>query len=320
MLKKIYATYGGVLIGGLYGLLMRFIFGVSFRVSTFDFVDLFSITFVWVVPIIVGLTPLIFSEKEYLVSLSYRIFRPVLSVLTFFTFCFITRLEDMICLIIIAFPFLIVAGMTGAIFGRLVLKYRKKNGIMYSLFLLPLLSGVIEPNFPTPTDFFEATSSITINADKYNIWKNIVRVDEIQSNEYSKGFLNYAGIPRPLFAELDIDTIGGTRIGHFEGGLSFKENIIKWDKNNAITFDIKIIPSTVNKTIFERHMLAGQHFEFLNATYEIREKNQGQSELLLTTKYRLDTRINFYGEFWGQILLSDFQERLISVIKNRCEK
>ena len=31
-------------------------------------------------------------------------------------------------------------------------------------------------------------------------------------------------------------------------------------------------------------------------------------------------KINLYGEFWGQHLLTDFQDRLINVIKNRCEK
>ena len=320
MLKKYYATYGGILIGGLYGLLMRIFFGVGFKGSGFSFADLFSITFVWVVPIIVGLTPLIFSGREHLEDTAYRIFRPVLSVLTFFIFCFITQLEDIICLIIIAFPFLIVAGISGLIFGGIILRYRKKKGIMYSLFLLPFLTGIIEPTFPTPIENYETTSSIIINATKSEIWNNIVSVDKIQGKEYKKGLFNYAGIPRPLFAEIDKDTIGGKRTGHFEGGLKFQENIIEWNKNNAVTFDIKIIPSTTTRTIFERHMLNGQHLKFLTATYNIIEISNKQSELFLTTKYELDTKINFYGDFWGQQLLTDFQNRLIKVIKTRCEK
>jgi hypothetical protein len=317
MLKKYYSKIGGILIGGLYGLLMRFLFGADLKG---DFADLFSITFIWVVPIIVGLTPLIFSTKENLEKVSYRIFKPILAVLTFFILCYWTGQEDIICIIIISIPFLIIAGTSGILLGSYILRYRRKIGNLYSIFLLPILTGIIEPNFPTPTENFATTSSIIIKADKSEIWKNIVRVDEIKESEYQKGLFNYAGIPRPLFAELDKDTLGGIRIGHFDGGLKFKENIINWNEYISVTFDIKIIPSTTKRTIFERHMLNGKHFKFMNATYTLKEIENGNIELYLTTKYQLDTKINLYGEFWGQHLLTDFQDRLINVIKNRCEK
>jgi hypothetical protein len=76
MLKKYYSKFGGILIGGLYGLLMRIVFGSDFKG---DFSDLFSVTFIWVVPIIVGLTPLIFSTKENLDNMTHRIFKPILA-------------------------------------------------------------------------------------------------------------------------------------------------------------------------------------------------------------------------------------------------
>ncbi|KOY86704.1 hypothetical protein AD998_11600 [bacterium 336/3] len=317
MLKKYYSKYGGILVGGLYGLLMRIVFELNF---TGHFADLFSITFVWLLPIVIGLIPLIFSPKEELNDWEKRVYKPVLSVLVFFVLCYWTGREDIICIIIISIPFLIMAGFSGFILGSMIMRYRKKNGIMYSVLLFPFISGLIEPNFSTPKETFQTTSSIIIKANKAKIWKNIIRVDTIQETEYKKGFFNYLGIPRPLFAELDKDTLQGTRIGHFEGGLKFQENIIKWDKNNFITFDIQIIPSTTNRTIFERHILNEQHFKFLSATYKLNEINNEQTELLLITEYQLDTNINFYGEFWGKQLLTDFQERLIGVIKNRCEK
>ena len=317
MFKKLYASYGGILIGGLYGLLMRIIFGINFME---EFADLFSITFVWILPIVVGLSPLIFSTKENLQNISYRFSRPVLAVFTFFILCYSTGYEDIICILIISIPFFLVAGIAGVILGYYILQYRQKNGILYSIFCIPLLVGFFEPILPTPSERFESTSSIIINANKSEVWNNIVRVSEIKNDEYNKGFFNYVGIPRPCLAELDKDTLGGIRVGHFEGGLKFKENIIEWDKNNLVTFDIKIIPSITTRTIFERHMLNGQHFKFLNATYKLKQISDKQTELFLITQYQLDTKINFYGELWGQQLLSDFQDRLIEVIKQRCEK
>ncbi len=317
MEKKVYARFGGILVGGLYGLLMRIFFGLNFRG---DFADLFSVTFVWILPILVGLTPLLFASKEDLDDIGVRISRPILSVLTFFILCYWTGHEDIICILMISVPFLFAAGISGVLFGWAILSYRKKNGILYSILLLPFLTGFIEPHFPTPTESFVTTSSILINADKAGIWENIVRVNRIQESEYRKGLFNYAGIPRPLYAELDKDTIGGKRIGHFEGGLKFQESIIEWHRNSSVTFDITIIPSATNRTIFERHMLQGQHFKFLNATYQLKEIGEGQTELFLTTTYQLNTKVNFYGAFWGKLLLTDFQDRLIHVIKDRCER
>jgi hypothetical protein len=316
-LKKKFAKYGGILVGGLYGLLMRIILGEDFQ---FDFAGLFSVTFIYILPIIIGLTPLILSPKEDLVKFDVRIFRPVLSVLIFFILCLWTGHEDIVCILIVSIPFLTVAGIAGIIFGGIILRYREQKGILYSIFFIPFIFGLIEPAFPTPTEQFETTSRIIIHSGKSEIWNNIVRVDTIQKSEYKRGLFNFAGIPRPLFAELDRDTLGGVRNGHFEGGLQFQENIIEWYRNDSVAFDIKIIPSTTRRTIFERHILNGQHFKFLNAKYRLKEISGNQTELSLTTSYQLNTKINFYGEFWGKQLLMDFQDRLISVVKNRCEK
>ncbi len=315
-LKKYQRAIFGIFIGGLYGLLMRYIFGISYDV---DFADLFSITFVWILPIIVGLTPLLFAPKEDLHDLEIRISRPILSVLAFFILCYWTGQEDIICILIISLPFLIVAGTSGIILGGLVLRYRQRKGILYSLFFIPLLTGLIEPTIETPSEKYVTSTSIIIKAGKSEVWKNIVRVNNIQNEEYQKGFFNLAGIPRPLYAELDKDTIDGNRIGHFEGGLKFQEKIKLWDKENLVTFQIEIIPSESKRTIFEKHMLNGEHFKFLSASYSLNQISSDKTELLLTTNYQLNTKINFYGEFWGEQLLTDFQERLLKVIKSRCE-
>lgn len=132
MLKKYYSRFGGILIGGLYGLLMRIIFGLNFKG---DFADLFSITFVWLVPIIVGLTPLMFSTKEDLSRIEYRFLKPILAVLTFFILCYWAGREDIICILIISIPFLIVAGISGVILGGSIIRYRqKKRNFIFNVF------------------------------------------------------------------------------------------------------------------------------------------------------------------------------------------
>ena len=316
-MRNIFAKYGGIIIGSVYGLIMREFFGIQDNV---EFVDLFSVTFVWIVPFVIGITPLFFATKEQLASSRYCISRPILAVFLFFVIAFWTGKEDMICIVIISIPFLIVAGFGGYIFAKLIERRRNKNGVLYSLFILPLAAGFAEVKFPTPSQTYEVETVVIINAKPETVWENIVRVKEIGQEEYKKGFFNYAGIPRPLSAELDRDTIGATRIGHFEGGLTFKETVTTWERNKRVAFTIAVIPPSIRQTVFDQHILKGNHFIFLNASYDLEPLGERQTKLTLSSTYRLDTHINGYSAFWGQTLLTDFQERLLEVIKHRCDE
>ena len=317
-MKQFLIKYAPILPGALYGLVLRLVFNVPYS-KNFSFADLFSITFIWIVPLIMGVTPLIFAQKRYLRNTSYTAFVPLFSVLLFFIFCFITRIEDIICIVIISLPFLICAIVGGLTFRRFILKYRERRGIVYSILFIPLIAGFMEEQLTIPSQDFEIRTVRIINAPRNNIWKNVIRVKEIRDEEYRKGFFNYAGIPKPMFAELDKDTIGATRIGHFEGGLLFRETVSYWDRGSKISFNIKVISSTLRKTVFDQHLLTGKHFEFLTASYELKKINASQTQLTLTSSYKLDTRINLYASMWGNSMLSDFQERLLDVIKQRCE-
>jgi hypothetical protein len=316
-LKRVSAKYGGLLLGGLYGLLMRILFGLDFNGK---FSDLFSITFVWILPILIGLAPLLVSSNEDLLKRRILFFRPVVSVLAFFIFCYWMGYEDILCILIISAPFLLIAGFSGLLFGKAIFRYRKRNGVLFSILLLPIAFGLAEPQIPVPSSIYESKSTILVQSNKSNIWNHIVRVDYIKDDEYPMGFFNWVGVPRPLYAELTHDTLNGLRYGHFDTGLQFKEKIIACNKDSAITFDIQIIPSKSKQSIFERHMLSGHHFKFLQATYSMTTVKHNQTELSLTTQYQLNTNLNFYGKLWGELLLNDFQERLIQVIKLRCEK
>lgn len=316
MAKKL-KPYFGVLLSGLYALLLRFVFGLSFLNGIFD---LFSISFVWLIPFVIGTIPFFFAPREKLSRWTYRVAAPTLAILVFFIFCFITRVEDLICLVILAFPYFLAAIVGGLLVGGLVMRYRDKKGVLYSFMLLPFIASLIEQQIATAPKPYSVVTKVLINASAEKIWQNIVRVSEIEESEYTKGFFNYAGIPRPLYAELNKDTLGATRIGHFEGGLKFMEKVTSWDRNKHIAFDISVVPSSIRQTVFDQHILKGSHFSFLNAAYGLKKFPNGQTELVLRSSYELNTNINGYASFWGNQLLTDFQERLLQVIKARCSK
>jgi hypothetical protein len=308
--------YLGMLIAGFYALLLRLIFGIDFEGQFFD---LFSITFVWLTPIIIGAIPFLFASRQDLKSWNYRITQPIYAVLVFFFLCFMTRIEDLICLVVLAIPYCLAAMIGGFLLSALVMKFRDKKGQVYSIFLIPFIFAPLEQSFTPANNSFSVSTKIIINANPEIVWQNIIRVRQIEDTEYREGFFNYAGIPRPLYAELDKDSIGATRIGHFEGGLKFVEKVSSWNKNKEIRFNIMVVPSTIRHTVFDQHILKGNHFKFLNAKYQLNKLTKGQTELILTSSYELNTNINSYASLWGNEFLIDFQERLLEVIKTRCE-
>lgn len=317
-MRNTLGNYGGILLGSLYGLIMRLLFSAQ-NWNPGRLTDLFSITFIWIVPLSIGIGALMFASNEQLKSNAFRISRPIFAVLLFFLICFVIRIEDIICILIIALPFLLGAALGGFIFGRFLLKYREKRGIVYSILLLPLVIGFFEAQIPSPSHTYEVQTAVMIQASPAGIWEKVVRVEQIHEEEYDKGLFNYGGIPRPLFAELDKDTLGAVRLGHFEGGLTFHEEVTEWKRNERVAFEIKVLPATIRNTILDQHILKGKPFSFLNASYELEESGDGYTQLLLTSSYQLNTQINAYGALWGWILLDDFQERLLEVIKKRCE-
>lgn len=262
----------GILIGAVYALVLRLIFGISFKGEPFD---LFSITFIWLTPIIIGLIPLFYAKDEDLKSWSYRVASPVLTIIIFFILCFLTRIEDLICISILLIPYILIAIPFALIAGLLILKVRNKKRTLYSIIILPFLVCPIEQQFSTPSNSYLVKTKVIINATSEKIWQNVIRVKQINDNEFQKGFFNFAGIPRPLFAELDKDTLGAKRVGHFEGGLQFIETVNSWERNKHIGFDITVVPSSIRQTIFDQHILRGNHFKFLNAEYTLQKLDNG---------------------------------------------
>lgn len=313
-MKSFFKSYGGIIAGAIYALMLRLVFNIG----EFGF-SLFSVTFVWITPIVIGIIPLWYASNAQLNDWWFRVSRPVWTVLVFFTFCFLTRIEDLICLWIMLIPYALGALTCGLIAGAVIKRIRQRRGTFYTLILLPFLLCHAEEQLEKQANQYTVTTRVSIDARPETIWKNIIRVRRIDEQEYTKGFFNYAGIPRPLYAELDRDTLGATRTGYFEGGLKFIEKVSRWDRNKHIAFEITVDPSSIRQTVFDQHVLTGEHFRFLNAAYALRPLRNGQTELILTSSYRMSTHINAYGAYCGNQLLEDFQERLLRVLKTRCE-
>jgi len=301
----------GVIVGIAYGIFTRLIFGEKATLA--------SITYLFLIPVILGIVPLMFANNEQLKSYKNIIFIPWITLGTFFFSLFLAGLEEFICLLILALPFFIL-GTIGAFIYRLIQINRSKNkGRLLTLALIPFLLSPVEEYIKSPSSIYEVKSEIKISSSPDNVWNNIVEVKPITEREYSVGFFNTIGIPRPISATVNKQEVNGTRIGNFEGGLKFMETITKFEPHQKVSFNIVIDPRSVRSNVFDQHVLNGNYFKFVDASYELIPCTDGTTKLVLKSNFQLTSKINLYGKFWGNLILKDFQDRLIQVIKNRCE-
>ena len=268
-------------------------------------------------PIVISIIPILFAKNEVLESRWKQFVFPFLSVLLFFIFTLSSGIEDWLCILIIAFPFLLTAGIVGLILGPII-KNRNSNKL-YSIVLLPFILSPLESLIPNKSEHFSVESKIVIKTDKQTVWKNLIEVPEIKDKEYDKGFFNYIGVPRPIKSELEIINNTEYRIGYFSGELKLYETISKVDPLNFVEFNIHINESELRDLPTDKHLLKSDYFSFDNISYELQEVSANKTELILRCNYTLDSKMNGYANFWAEKIIKDFESRLLNSLKLKIE-
>lgn len=316
VLKMKFSQYLGILLGAIYGILIRILGGTDILS---DFYSIYSITFIWITPIIISLIPIFIATNELYKSKLKLFFFPFLTIILFAIIALSTGLEDLLCILILGLPFLIVAGITGMIIGT-VIKNKKINKKLYSIVLLPFLLNPIENLLPNTVEFFSVENKIIIEQNQQIVWKNILEVPEIKDDEYDFGFFNYMGVPRPIKSELKISENEIFRIGYFSDNLKLTETISQRNENKFINFKIHIDKSQLRNKPTDQHLLKSNYFNFENISYTLNQIDSNKTELILKCEYKLDSKMNAYANFWSKTIINDFEIKLLTALKHKLEK
>lgn len=280
-----------------------------------------SIGYIFVLPMVLGAIPVLFSTQEQLKSYTTYLLLPWGITLTFFFLCLVTGFEGMICLVIIVAPFLVLGTLGGFIYRLIKLRNEGNGTKLYVSLLLPFLVLGIEGNVP-PTDYIHTVSTpIEISADQAIVWENIKNVKDIQPEEIETHFVHLIGVPKPLSGELDKEGIGGVRHIVWEKGIKFEEKIKTWEEGKGFAYDIDVDPESIPPTTLDEHvMIGGRYFDVIEGSYQIDALTPAISLVTLTCTYRVTTTFNWYSKLWADFILDDFHEVILGVIKNRCER
>lgn len=324
-----------ICLATLYGFLMRLFFGFAD-----GFFEVMSIAFIFLVPLGIGALTIRFSEQKRIKSRVYAFFAPWLSSLALLLLTIAVAIEGTICWVM-AYPvFAIVAGIGGLITRSFLLRqerqleeeideksldggkdFRNNGNLQVSLLLLlPLFVALVERTIEFRPQEFRAKNFIDIQAVDTTIWANVTRVRDISTLEDRSGINRWLGMPRPIRAELDTLAVGGYRKAIFERGLVFHETVTEYEPLHHMTFSIEANPEEIPPTAMDEHVVVGgEYFDVLEGRYELEALENGTYRLHLSSRFVVKTSFNFYSGWWARWIMSDIQENILQVIKQRSE-
>lgn len=233
-------------------------------------------------------------------------------------------LEAAIC-ILMALPIFLGLSSLG---GFLLFLFREKKSnssnsvthqnMMLSIILLaPYLVTPFEMKLPTNDDYRVVKNEIRINAPANVVWKNIIDIPYINSNEQQYSIFHSFGVPKLQESTLTQEGVGGIRKSVFDDGLVFTETVIYWDENHSIKFSIS--PNSQSTAPPPYKMIGSKYLAVTEMDYWIEQIDQNNVVLHLSSQHRLTTHFNAYAGLWTESILKDIQAYALRIIKNRSE-
>lgn len=303
----------------LFGFIMRFLFDVDSLSSLYS---VMSISFILLVPFAIGAITIYFSSIESVKGLSYRIFMPWVPIFGLLILTMAFSIEGWACWLMILPIFLMAASAGGVVASHFKLKkYRNENTYISILVLLPFLMSPIEQLIGSIPGKYEAYSYIDIHSTRGEIWNNVTRVKPI-SQKQDKGWLtSNLGFPRPIRAELNYNGVGAYRKAIFNKGLVFHEEVKSYMDQRNMHFSIKANPYEIPSTTMDKHVvIGGNYFDVLDGTYVLQQLSPNTYRLHLYSHFKLTTTFNFYASWWAGWIMTDIQDNILQVIKQRAEQ
>ncbi|MFT5779238.1 MAG: hypothetical protein ACI837_002195 [Crocinitomicaceae bacterium] len=302
--------YLGIILSVIYALTLR-------GLAEFKIIEINSLSFLIITPMLLGFIPFFLKDKSFLKSIFKTILFPLISVLLFLLLAVITRLEDLACFMIIGFPYILFSIAVSLILRELFKD--KDDGISKNaipIFMLPILLGMIEKQLPKENADLSISNEIVINRDKQDVWNNLLAVPDL-TDDGSKGFVNYLGIPRPIRSTYD--ALNNVRLGYFENNIVLNESVVQLIELEKLVFKINLDKSQLASSPTLAHVLNNHTIEFDTIKYELSSIGERQTKLKLSTKFTINSNISFYAQYWSNLIINDFETSLLKALKRAIE-
>lgn len=318
-------TLIAVAFAAIYGLSLRILFGFMG-----DIVGVMSISFLVLLPVIIGYLTVIFIPRNNKLSGTAAFFLPFLTSLVILIVTIMLSMEGAICWIMIFPLFAILAGIGGSIAHNHRKRrdkadeenneWERKDTLKVSFIaLLPIVLGFVEGDKTLTHQEYTIVRQVAINASPGEVWEEVLNVNTVAPKEKDAKLTNLLGFPRHLqTTKLDTIAVGGKRMAYYEKGLFFEETVSAYEHEKLLVLDVKADPKKIPPTVLDEHIvIGGKHVDILQDKYELEEFEDGRSHLILTSKFYINTPFNWYAGIWAKYLMNDILDGQLHLIRKR---
>jgi len=213
--------------------------------------------------------------------------------------------EGIICLIIVS-PLLFTFIWVGEWLGKAIFKRDNSTlnvSVFAALLLVFVVDSVSEHHYQNMV-----SDELIINASPDRIWKNVVAFERIkQENKY---WLFKVGMPSPVESTVTGYHLGAGRKCIFSNGYVFDEQIVTYDENRNLTFDVTHQP---------RDPEIMGHIDILRGQFILKDNGNGTTTLVGNSWYKLYVFPTWYYDIWAKSITRNVHWRVMEHIKELSE-
>lgn len=227
--------------------------------------------------------------------------------------------EGVICLVMLS-PIWLAAGWFGA-FAMRSQRQRRGRAMESSFLIIPLVAAVIEAQVPIPHETISLTRSVMVRATPEQVWRYAVSSRDIGAGEGRWTIThNIIGMPRPRASAIDRDGVGAVRTAYWGEHVNFEEHITAWEPGRKLGWRFNFTNSSVQDYTDKHISPDGQFLRIDSGDYVLRPVSPGVTQVTLTTRYIAKTHVNPYAKLWGELMMGDIEENVLTIIKDRAER
>lgn len=250
------------------------------------------------------------------------IFAPLVLFAVIFPFVYFGLAEGLVC-ILMALPFWLAAGLGGGLAAYLIRRRAEREMTrvnVMALLTVPFAFIYVEEVSPPQWQERAVVRSITIAASADEVWPLLVSIPGITPDEGKRTFTHdWIGIPRPSGARLIKRNGMLLREAQWGGDIRFEERITELSPGQSIAWDFAFPDDSV-QAYTDRHIAPdGPVLKIAHGGYRIEPLGKDSVRVTLHTTYRMRSRLGWYLEPWGELLLGDVEDNVLAIIKQRAE-
>ena len=227
--------------------------------------------------------------------------------------------EGAICLAMVS-PIWLASGWLGAFLMRSQ-RHRRGRALESSFLIIPLVAAIVEAQIPVPHEPVRLTRSVVIKAAPEDIWRYAVSSRDIGPDEGRWTIThNIIGMPRPRESTVDGAGVGTVRTARWGDHINFEERIVDWRPGRKLGWAFNFTNSSVQDYTDKHISPDGVFLKIDSGDYVLRPISPDMTELTLTTRYVAKTHVNPYAKLWGELMMGDIQDNVLTIIKDRAER